>query len=523
MIPCTENSTFGPSRTVKARSASATEKSVLIVGSIEPIYIDAKNNGATWILLRNAAGSDVKALLTADGFRTSDGRVALEAKLSFTGTGKTSDSPSLELTVPAGATVPVQLSVSRYFVVGNATSTLHVNGRAYPVSAEFYDVPLRVTPLKADGTALELSLVRDEPDSLILKNDDPVAYSIAWRLTARGYDEPVAGDVLVAPNSQVELRVIPPASWFRHWFSGLFKDEALSGQMSLQVAVDTGSTQISGRSRALPSRSFPTPVKLSYGAWRNGLGNMLIFAVLALGACLSMVLNLWIPNYQRRADLLESLQDMAKEIRKLLQDVDSRLRVGLRVERLWLTEQTRTLRIPSLSATEQLKKYQTIAAVLRRRVDMANQLEETRRQLLVLQSANTGAPPSVLDAVASALATARNILSKSVPADDEFAAAKAAFGGAKKLLAQIHDEDQALAKRLTATRRSSLAMRTWYACAQPCSPSVTPSRAPRPIQLTDLPGIPCSGNRCSCVTAPECLATQRGNACFAGGITAAGG
>jgi hypothetical protein len=440
--------------------ASAAGTSPQLVGKIEPIYIEAKNSGATWIHLRNPTPAELRVLLTADGFRTSDGGAALEAKLGFAGGGQTSDSPALELTLPPSATVPVQLSVTRYFLAGEASSTLYVNDRAYPLHAEFYDVPLRVTPQKSNSGVPDLSLARGEPDVVVLKNDDPVTYPIAWRLAVRGYEETVGGSVLVAPNSQVELRVTPRTSWFRHWFVGLFKDEALTGQLSLSLVSEVDSAVLGEQSRALPSRSFPLQIKLAYGIWQNLLGNLLIFAVLALGACLSMVINLWIPNYQRRAELLGALQDMAKEIRKLFQNTDSRLRVGLRVERLWLTEQIRTLRVPSLSATDQLKKYQSAAAVLRRRVDMASQLEETRRELLVFQSANSGAPPSVLDAVASGLMSARKLLNKNIPTDDEFTAAKAAIESSQKRLAQIQQEDPALAKRLAI---SFEALSKWFA------------------------------------------------------------
>lgn len=215
----------------------------------------------------------------------------------------------------AGASAPLRNE-------GTTIGTIHLVGFPFGVSPEAYK----------DGTPYPLHVVEGGGGGITLVNSDALPYHVRWSLILPDGDS-TSDTVKIPPLSSAWVRIQPKANWFS-WSSLL--DTVVrerESDASLQLAV-------------LPTAGNPIPtwpvrpfrIRLSRGYWsdtvRPAIATILVFLLLAAGGACSLILTNWVPNRTLKLELQDRLDNLAGAVRNLSNRIDSKIRVGLRVERL---------------------------------------------------------------------------------------------------------------------------------------------------------------------------------------------
>lgn len=183
------------------------------------------------------------------------------------------------------------------------------------------------------------------------------------------------------------------------------------------------------------------------------LGTVAIFVLLFLGGVCSLLVGYWVPNRLRRRDLFEQLEALAGKIRDLSHQIDSSLRVLVRVQRHGLREMLRSRWTLSPDLANVFAQCTRGIATLNRQVALLGNID--RAYLQLREAAQGSSPPSLLDRIENKLRQAKDCLRISEPEDTDFQAAQALITDARTHLAALHQADPDFAKEL-ADRVNSL-------------------------------------------------------------------
>ncbi len=421
---------------------------VVLFGDVPPVIIDAATfSGQTRIALRNDTQSEARVPLTAGRIVTAKENTPLDAQISFFDDPSRLDSPLSQISVPAGEVRFLYVKVTGYREPGESTALLIIGDNTYNLEVRFLNVDFNVGPLARTPDFPQLSLVRGKPTWLVLKNEDSITYPIKWRLTLQeGESSEIEKETTISANSTRSIKILPPDGWFSDPFDGLFKSERRTGLLMLTLARPTNT------SLGIPMKDIPIQMDLSYwdprDSWAGVVGNLIILLILLLGVVASMVLSLWIPNYLQRGRLERRIDMLRTETSTILKEADSKLRVGLRLDRLKVQDTLRGLLIPSLGAAAQMKQLSNKLDDLARRVKIAVKMNRIFERLKT-----PTAPPAFIDEATSSLKKATSLLLKDTPEDGDLQQAEAAIDNAASRLTPSPDDDpafqQQLANRLT--------------------------------------------------------------------------
>jgi len=425
-------------------AGAQTAVDLRVLDEIPAIIVEGPTStGQAWFHVRNDGRSEARLMVTVGTFVSQLTHRAQAAQTTFFKGTDTTGVPFLDTTLTAGATLPIKIQVSNLREAGESVADLFINGTPRSIRAVHDDVAFAVSVVAATPDRPRIVVKSDASGTFVLKNDDPVAYSIAWRLFLVDEGTAVEGVVLLQPKSSVPITISGPPGWFSGWFGALFKADQRSGFLTLQMKP-TG-----------PVKTLPADVSLTY--WSDTMmtvaGSAVLFGVLLLGGACSMVVALWIPNQLARVGLINRLEDVANKTRGISSATESTLRVGVRVERLRLWETLYalgTLGTLSPEGADRLKQLDRDVDTLRKRVDLVDELDEVTRRLAALRIQTSGAPPTLLKRIARGLEDATRLLKQSVPTDADLQTAQTAIKAADARLDKIQQEDQAFAKELAA-------------------------------------------------------------------------
>ncbi len=440
---------LGPVTGVNAGRMVAYEVSVRPLGGIPVMIVDgATNRAQAWLHVRNEGELDAPLLITLGGFVNQTTGKPLATEAVFFAEGDAAGKPLVESRIGSGDVQSIKIEVSNLWEAGESSAELHVNGQAYTLNAVHSDIPFNVRVESSTPEKPVLYLERDRKGSLMIRNEDPKTYDVTWCLAVPSESEVLKQEATLPPRGVLSVAVDPPREWFRHWFSGLFKDAERTALLSLTFTPKVSSVSIPGG----PVRTVPLQLRMSY--WSDGIkswwGSLVLFGVLLLGGLCSLFLSLWIPNKLTRIELAKRLDELAQKTRSISRKTDSALRVGVRVERLRLWEMIRALGMLNADATEQLKRFEKEIEVLSRRVELVEELDGAAQRLETLRSRTSGAPPTLLRQAARSLDEATRLLKPATPTESDFQMVQTTIRMAGSRLDKIEDSDPQFAQGLAA-------------------------------------------------------------------------
>lgn len=280
--------------------------------------------------------------------------------------------------------------------------------------------------VKFDGPSpdkAELALVDGIHTPIILKNDDPVKYMLAWRLVLSGSDV-CAGRVEIEPDAIAELHCTPKVALH---VRELLKEETRDGYLLL--AEDTNNT-----SPPSPLRAFPVKATASWFGpdSRTGLSYLVIVLILTCGGICSLLLSQFLPHRLQRLNIQDQLDAIKRTTADLSNNVDSKLAVLIRIERIGLSELLRSRTVVSPDFAGVLAQCTQAIAQLTPRVRLLQQMDLVlaRREDLTRWSV----APTLVDQVDTQIGKAVVLLCKKDPTDGDFQGAKGAVDAAASLV-----------------------------------------------------------------------------------------
>jgi len=409
----------------------------------------ATQAGSTLLQLKNGGQADVSVSLVVTEFRSKITGQLLSTKVTFSLQPDAPGKPVFPQTVKKGDLLVLKVDVSNMTEAGESTATIFQGGQSLGVLTAVNDrAPFGVRPDGAAPDKVELSLERGAKTSLTLKNDDAVSYRVSWRLLVNGVNYDGEAPVILAPNGSVPVEINPPGAWFEHWVDGIFKPDDKDGVLTL--AFTPSST---GDGRLWPSKSIPIKVHLNYWpAWvRQVFGNAILLLVLVAGGIASLLVNAYLPNRLRSVAVEEKLSTLGRKISGISTNIDSRVRVLIRVERLRIKTLLKSRNHFSPDFADALTQSNEGVTALALRIETAEQLDSERHRFDALRSQ---LPPTRLCTIDDDLQRAAELLLKCRPSPAEIELAKADISKASELISKSadlvdgSDQDDDFAKHL---------------------------------------------------------------------------
>ncbi|MEX1026620.1 MAG: hypothetical protein WD049_01245 [Candidatus Paceibacterota bacterium] len=422
-------------------SSKAADAVVLLDAS--PLIVDPATHSVSAVLhVKNVTGEPASVSLSAGDFISKTTKRGMGASVSF---GKPSESNGSRIyklsKLSPGDTTPVEITVTNLWEAGESEADLYNNGNKIgTLNALNFRVPFAIT-LVADGSEIpEIVFQADKEQRLLLKNNDAMTYPITWDLTVGG--QAVSGKrITMPPNGNASITIAPPDAWFTSRFSSLFKEEIRDGVLTIRYAP---SSDVNGPD--LPVEAIPIKANLRWrsSGWNSFASNVAIFLALLAGGVCSLVLSQWVPNRLRRLDLKEQLEALALKTRSLSGQLDSSLRVLVRVERVRLNRLLYSRWIMSPDMATVFAHCVQHLALLNRQVDILESIDSAYDRLTEVRLG----PPSLLDQIEDDLREAASILNNSAFHDSKLQAAQTLVADAIRRLSDVNQPDPEFAGKL---------------------------------------------------------------------------
>ena len=383
------------------------------------------------------------ATLTAGDFTSRMTKLGLGSSLAFSRSSGKNGTSSLSLPpIEPGTSALVKADVSNLWEAGEAEAPLRVNGvDVGRLVAVKYRLPFGVKVDAPDPTKPEIILQRDQDFDVVLKNDDQVTYVIEWDFHVAGSS--LQGNSVTTPNSTGRFTVHPDRKWYRS-FTGLLKDYDEDGKLTLSFRPP-GATSPS----YWPSKVISVKVHLRYSSEtaRAWIGNLLLLLVLVAGAVVSFLGSVGLPNRLKRSEYRENLLRLAQRISGISHQVDSRLRVVVRVQRKRLSEQLESRTSISADLNRVFDQVSQGTASLEKQVRLAEEIDLAHYGLKLLDA--QGAGPSLLWSAEDSVWKAAEVISHIAPSDQELEQSQKYLDDATALMNRAHGLDAAIAQGLS--------------------------------------------------------------------------
>jgi len=362
--------------------------------------------------------------------------------------------PKVELqSKPVGKanTWEVVLKISGLIAFGDSTAPLLYKGKQVE-TLRFHKTGLIVKP-PPDGAFLARE---DQEMLLVLENPSEFEYkSVKARFRFQEFDvcalsadqfggrpQPAtSGDCTKADqwteftiptHAHVSLRVRPQASWFRDPQTGFARGAKRKGMLTLRFQ-ELGQATLFEQNLPLEVQFEPHALSLS--------GSLLRVAFwLIIGALLSLVLRVSIPNYRRKKALKDQLNEARKATREISDQVDSQLRVLLRVERLALDQLRREGWVMGPDFGEIAQRVEVGLATLKRKISYVQRLDAAlcRRDTLLSEPVS----PTRFDIIERNLAAASSALKSGQLSEQDWVFIQQRLEAADKALGEPTQEEK---------------------------------------------------------------------------------
>ncbi len=234
--------------------------------------------------------------------------------------------------------------------------------------------------------------------------------------------------------AQVTVRAEPIPSWFVDPDTGFAKTTKRKGWLTLRYGGDGSSS--------IHEQNVPMEVQFSPSSWSLFRSLSWVFLLLAVGALLSLLLRVWVPNIKRKRQLKDQLNHAADLTASISAEVDSNLRVLLRVERLALDEMRRMTWPFSPAYADYAQRVEQALPLLIKRIDAVRRLDAAlnRYRLLIEQ----GSAPTRLEHIEDLLATVSETLKQDQLSDEDWVFVNQKLEAAQKALSEpTHAEKEA--------------------------------------------------------------------------------
>ena len=423
--------------------AATTNGSPLLVET-PTLVVDQNNSGTAIIILRNSGQTSLKkGVLSVRDFVSHTTKQPLGAKITLSAPGGQGTLPMFTLPdLAPGSTQTVKVEVSNLWQAGSSDADLEYNNVKIGVlKALKYQVPFAVSLQSATPDNPTVTFRKGEPGSLTLKNDDVMTYTVSWELSVG--EKRIAGPAIILPGkATVTTELSPAPEWFA-WYRGLFREDLQDGRLTLKALS-------SGGQKEAPFQVKTVLLKARLLSWspitQQLLSTGIIFFVLALGGSCSLLASYWVPNRLRRRDLIEQLAKLVVKIRTLSQQIDSTLRVLVRVQHHRLLKMLFSRWTLSPDCSTVFNICARGIATLGRQITLLDKIDATYGELK--KAAAESSPPSQLDRIEEQLKKAEGLLSDLEPQDADFLAAQELIDLSRKNLASLNQVDPLFAKEL---------------------------------------------------------------------------
>jgi hypothetical protein len=413
------------------------------------VYVDAADNsGTAEFSLFNDSDLKISAIMHVDEFQLTNqaGDNKSSAVAVFRNKDDSEYFPVLKKDIEPGGTISVKLEIRNFLDAGEASaSLLNKDVEIGRIIAIKRNIPFSLELVTDDPNQPELTIEHEKPVVLLVQNDDTMTYPVEIKLidvqnaTIIGESAAIA---VARSITQVELK--PSYNQPFRWFTGLYKDQELEAKLVFRFDAK-------GRIDKFypPMKSIPLKLNIQYysKSGKNLIGNLLILIVLLSGGFCSLFLNLWIPNKMKRIKLLSQIELLARETSKISLNVDSALRVGIRVDRLRISQNIRTVWILNTDAPTIYKGYENGLNLLKTRIELIKKLGRVAETLNSYLHSVKGAPVCILDDIHDLLEKATNILKTEAIEEADFNEANNLIVSAGESLENIEGDKPELAER----------------------------------------------------------------------------
>ena len=175
----------------------------------------------------------------------------------------------------------------------------------------------------------------------------------------------------VRPSSQVTLAIPLYDAWFKDLESGLTRNASRAGVLTLRY-YQPGASAADAQ---FVEQSVPLTVRFDARATRLFLSTAWVFMLLLFGALSFLLLRISIPNYRRKKALKDKLNEARAAAARISDQVNSQLRVLIRVERLALDQQRREGWVLLPGFDEQAARVERGLATLNRKIGFVERLD----------------------------------------------------------------------------------------------------------------------------------------------------
>jgi hypothetical protein len=242
--------------------------------------------------------------------------------------------------------------------------------------------------------------------------------------------------------AQVSLRADPSWSWFFDPATNYARSAKRKGWLTLRFK-GTNAAQIQEQDISMEVQFEPSGLSL--------FGSLFWVAVwLALGASLSLFLRVTVPNMRRKSQLKDQLNEAGKDISTISAEVDSNLRVLLRVERRTLDE----LRVAVWPFGPGYADYATRVEqglpVLNRRIAAVIKLDAALIRKKALSDQNVA--PTKLEQIEEMLSAASETLKQDLLSDEDWVFVNQRLENAQKLLREPSQTEKEAFEAMLANR-----------------------------------------------------------------------
>jgi len=229
----------------------------------------------------------------------------------------------------------VVANISNYSAVGVGVARLFDQDRCVgELALSKYEAPLNFSIDGEGSGSSSLQIQKNNEVVVGLKNNDDIDYAVSVSLSAGGMETP-AQSITIGRNTSTLLRFVPSPEWFD------FETRFRSQPTTIYAVVRLSMPNTSGRPNwVAPTHKVPLNAKLSSFSLLKMQRNwfVVVFIVLFFGGISFLAINTVLPNVLKKLSYRKKLQELATATSAVSTQVDSHLRVLLRLERLRLQQ-----------------------------------------------------------------------------------------------------------------------------------------------------------------------------------------
>ncbi|MCA1568199.1 MAG: hypothetical protein LC803_21655 [Acidobacteria bacterium] len=450
----------------------------LVVNSQTLIIDPPADSQKGTIFLRNVSAEDILISLSAEDFINTTTNTVIPAQVYLEAQPSISEGAE-EKRLKAGSNMKVQVMVTNFRGEGDAEASLINNGTkigVLKVRRNLFDIQLDVP----DPANPLVTFERGSMTALVMKNGSDAPLKVKWMIVVNGVkfcgsesqkqgywlgplnilsstddracEQPnLWKELYLPPKDKRSIEITPPPGWYPRDFNGIFKNETQPAILRLTLMpLEFMNGQVSQVAQtSWPEKDIRFNAQLSYlsPVRQQVYSTFIIGLTLLLGGIFSLIARNWIPNQLRKRDLREKLTELRLKTSGLSGQIESTLRVLVRVERKRLVDLLDARFIISPDMNTMFTQAEQGIVLLNRRVDMLSLIDSTYERLSSLRTSCP--PPSLIDKIEGLLDKASLLLRNNEPHELDFQQAQKLIADAAAGVEELNLPDEKFAEYLS--------------------------------------------------------------------------